>query len=97
MEVNNEEFYLLAVNGVSREEIITKCQSVYNNECECMFAEKFSEMMQMIELPIQDTVSLKLYSLPTHSVSTIATHPSTQENSEILRDNRTLTNEACYF
>lgn len=95
VQVQGETLYLLAINDVKREDIITKCEATYGAECSCMFAEKFTETMAQIGMSVGDTVSLRLYKMENHQVSTVD-QPVTVENLEELVINRTLKNELCY-
>lgn len=95
VQVGGEMLYLLGIDGVKREDIITKCEAAYGQECGCMFAEKFVETMTTIGLPVGETVSLRLYKMQNHQVSTVD-QAVTVENMEELQLNRELKNELCY-
>ncbi len=95
VQLQGEEFYLLAINNVKREDIITKCEASFGAECGCMFAEKFTETMSVIGLPVADTVSLRLYKMEGHQVSTVD-QAVTVDNMDELKINRELRNELCY-
>ena len=93
--VGDQEYYLLAINDVKREDIITKCEATYADQCSCMFAEKFTETMTQIGVPVADQVSLRLYKMEGHQVSTVD-QAVTTENMETLKVNRDLKGELCY-
>jgi hypothetical protein len=96
VQVNDETYHLLSINGVRRAEIVSRCEAQFGSECECMLAERFTETMSAIGLNIGDTASLGLYYMATHQVFTLNNHPVTEENAEDLFINRTLRNESCY-
>lgn len=96
VQVNDESYYLLSVNGVRRADIIDRCEAQFGSECQCMLAEKFTETMSAIGLEIGETVDLGLYYMANHQVFTLNNHPVTEENAENVFINRTLRNEACY-
>ncbi len=95
VEVEGKDYFLLALNGVRRKEIIDKCSALYGESCGCMFAEKFSEMMDNIGFPIDDQVTAKLYRFQGHQISTVTLN-ATEENTETILDNRFDRDELCY-
>lgn len=95
VQIDGEIRYLLSVNGVKREEIIQRCEATYAADCACMFAEKFTETMNTIGLPVGEQVELRLYKLEDHSISTVQQNV-TVENMDELRLNREMRNELCY-
>lgn len=96
VQVEGEEFYLLDINGKARAQIIQQCEASYAADCQCAFAERFTEVMAKIGSPVAETVSLRLYRLASHEVITKANQPVNSANLDELKSNRELRNELCY-
>lgn len=94
--VDGEEFYLLAVNGVARAEIIQACEAAYGAQCSCMFAERFGELMTKIGQPIGQTVDLRLYQFTTHQVVSKTGQAVSETNFDEIKTNRELRGELCF-
>jgi len=91
VEYNGESFLLLAVNGMKRADIMTKCANVFGADCNEKFALNFLELMNAIGAPVTgDTVSLKLYKFAAHQVLEVEEAMLSEENVEDIRFNREL-------
>ena len=95
VEVEGLDYFLLNINGIKRAEIMKKCEQTYASECECMFAEKFSDMMSELGYSLTNKVSVKLYRMQGHQIKTIDVM-MTEENTDSILDNRFMRNELCY-
>lgn len=96
VQVDGEEFYLLAVNNVSRADIIQACEAAYGAQCACMFAERFSELMTKIGRPVGATADLRLYRFSRHEVVAKPGQAVTEANFDEIKINRELRNELCF-
>lgn len=94
--VAGEEFYLFAVNGVARADIMQACEAAYGAQCDCMLAERFSEMMTKIGQPVGATIDLRLYQFTSHQVVMKAGYPVSTANFDEIKTNRELRNELCF-
>lgn len=95
VQIGGEEFILLEINGTARASLMQSCEASYGKECQCVFAEKFSELMAKIGQPLAAQATLRLYRFGTHEVLT-QTVPVTAANLDEIRTNRELRNELCY-
>lgn len=93
--VEGKDYYLLAINGTRRVEIMNLCDQEFGADCGCMFAEKFSEMMSTIGLSVGPQASVRLYQFAGHQIKTV-TLDVTEENTESILDNRFDRDELCY-
>lgn len=96
VQMNGETFYLLDLNGQKRATIMEKCEAAFGAQCPCMIAERFTQTMAKIGLPVGDTVSLRLYRLANHSIETIPAAPVTADNQDEMMINRASRNMLCY-
>ncbi len=95
VEVEEQDYYLLNIEGIKRAEIMSKCEARYAQECKCMFAEKFSVMMNELGYSLTNPVNVKLYKMQGHQIKTVSLQ-MTEENTESILDNRFTRNELCY-
>ena len=93
--VNGINYHLLSINGLKRADIMLQCETKFTSNCQCMFAEKFSSMMQDLGYELNNKVNLGLYLFQTHEVSNVEIE-LTEENSEEVKINRSLRNEVCF-
>lgn len=89
VEVEGEVYYLLAVNGVRRQEIFDSCLQKLGSEetCQDMFAEEFVDLMTALNMPVESSVELRLYTMRNHSISTVEADV-TLENLNLVIQNR---------
>ena len=88
VEHQGAEFYLLSINGTSREAIMSQCDAKFQQQCKELFALEFTYLMNEIGQTVGDTVSLKLYDFSTHSVINAANVPVTSDNLQSIIDRR---------
>ena len=87
VEVNQQTYYLLSINGVRREQIFDTCEQQLGADCQDLFAENFEETMATLGMPVGDTIELGLYFMRNHAVTT-ETVDNTAENQELIIQNR---------
>lgn len=95
VEVNGDIYYLLAINGIKRADLIADCEQKFGAACACAFTERFSDTMAKLQHPVGDKVELRLYRLDNHQVLTLADQAVSNENQIQLMINRELRNETC--
>lgn len=93
VEVDEEIYYLLEINGARRADIIQKCEKAYGDDCQFMLAEKFKETLRTVDIEIENSVNLKLYKMEGHVVLTKDNVPVTAENLDQIIFKRELRNE----
>lgn len=96
VQIGNDTFYLLSIDGVKRADLFTRCEAVFKEQCACYFAEKFTETMTKIGHPVGETVALRLYNFQNHQVTEIPSRPVSEENQMELRVARELRNGLCF-
>ena len=95
VQVEGQMFYLLGINGISRADLMTQCQSTFGPQCQCQFAEKFTETMAALGQPVGETARVRLYQMADHSI-TESELPVNEDNQMELLINRERRNEICF-
>ena len=88
VEHQGAEYYLLGINGTSREVIMNQCAAQFQEQCRDLFALQFTQLMNDIGQPVADTVNLRLYNFSNHAVVEAADVPVTAANLQLIKDNR---------
>ncbi len=89
-----DTYFLLAINDMTREEVIIACHNQFAADCEEKFSVNFLETMKAIGMPVtNDTVKLKLYKFAQHRIVTIEEAEVLEENVEDIIFNRELRGE----
>lgn len=93
VEYDGETYFLLAVNGVKRADIMDACTQKFADDCQEKFALNFLEVMAAAGQTITDTVDLRLYKFSGHRVVTVEDAAVTAENVDEILFNRELRGE----
>lgn len=91
---DGDTYFLLAINDMSREQIIRECHNQFAADCEDKFTLNFLETMAAIGMPVvDDTVKLKLYKFAQHKIVVVDQAEVLEENMEEIIFNRELRGE----